>query len=415
MSYVSVFGGQPASPAYVSYRAISLSANATLFWPWNNEDSSSIVARLMDVTPTSGGFTITLPDARQAGNGESMIFRNLGASSFNVFDAGGNGVITVAPGLVYYVYLTDNSTQAGAWANIQFGAAASGQDAAQLAGYGLTVLSALLNVNHPSTTVTTNYTVAATDRAAHFGTSTASGSFTLSLPPVASVTNGFFFMFSNIGTGAVTVDPDSAELIDGLSSISINPGESLIVVNSSAQWFSVGRGRSTTFVQSRLVKSVAGGSNVTLTTTEAGNIIQSYTGLLTANISVIVPTAVGIYFVYNNTTGAFTLTVKTAAGTGVQVTQSKKNIVYCDGTNVVVAIDETTATSFFMADGSAPSPGLAFQADTDTGFWRPGANILGVAAGGVDQFQIDASGANVTGTNLRFKGLPVEALMVVFG
>lgn len=414
-TYVNPFGGQPASPAYVAYRAVSLSANLTLFWPWNNNNSTNITARLMNVTPTSGGFIITLPSAAQAGNGESIIFRNLGSSSYTVNDAGGNGVITVAPGLVYYVYLTDNSTTAGVWANIQFGAAASGQDAVQLAGNGLTVITALLNVNHPSTTVINDYDVLTTDRAAHFATTAAAGAFTLRLPMVATATNGFFFMFTNIGTGTVVIDPNGGELIDNQSTISIAPGESLIVVCSGSQWFSVGRGRSTTFVQSRLVKSVAGGVNVTLTTTEAGNIIQSYTGLLTANIAVIVPTAVAIYFPYNNTTGAFSLTVKTAAGSGVQVTQGKKTIVYCDGTNVVDADDETTTTSIFMADGSAPSPGLPFQADTDTGIWRPGNNVLGIAAGGVDQAQFDSSGVNVTGTSIRLKSADLLTLMLVYG
>lgn len=414
-SYTTPFGGQPASPAYVTYRAVALTGNLTLFWPWNNGDSADVVARLMNVTPTSGGFVITMPPANQASNGESTIIRNLGASSFTVADAAGGGIITVAPGLVYYVYTTDNTTVAGTWANIQFGAAASGQDAAQLAGKGLTVITALLNLNHPSTTVLNGFNITTTDRASHFATSSVTGAFTITMDPAATLGNGFFYMFSNIGTGAVIIDPNAGELIDNALSISIAPGESLIVVCSGTQFYSVGRGRSTIFVQSRLVKSVAGASNVTLTTTEAGNIIQSYTGVLTGNIAVIVPTAVGIYFVFNNTTGAFTLTVKTAAGTGVQVTQGKKNIVYCDGTNVVVAIDENVATSFFMADGSAPSPGLAFQADVDTGFWRPGANTLGIAAGGVDQFQLDASGANVTGSSLRIKGTDIIALLVTLG
>jgi len=163
------------------------------------------------------------------------------------------------------------------------------------------------------------------------------------------------------------------------------------------------------------VKSVAGSSNVTLTTTEASNIIQSYTGILTGNISVIVPTAVAIYFVGNGTTGAFTLTVKTATGTGIQVTQGKKTILHCDGTNVVDSDDENVITSFFMADGSAPSPGLAFQGDVDTGLYRPGANRLGFSAGGVAQAEAEASGFSVTGNRLSVDGQDVRALVLVYG
>lgn len=90
-----------------------------------------------------------------------------------------------------------------------------------------------------------------------------------------------------------------------------------------------------TAIAGRLSKSVAGSSNVTLTTAEARNMIHEYTGALTGNISVIVPTASGLYFVYNNTSGSYTLTVKTSAGTGIAVTQGQRAILACDGTNVV--------------------------------------------------------------------------------
>lgn len=416
MTYVNPFGGQPASPAYVGYRAFALAANVVLYWPWNNNDSSEVVARLMDVTPSSGSLTITLPSALEAGKGESVIVRNLGGSSFNILDNSGGVVAVVPPSSVYFIYLTDNTTAAGTWRAIMFGAAGSSVDAAALAGAGLTVVGSLLALNLQVTEVSNDYTVDETsDRATHFATTTSSGAFTLTLPAASIAGDGFFFMLSNVGTGTVTIDPDGSETIDGTSTLSIAPGESLIVNCSGSAWYSVGRGRSVVFVQTRLVKSVAGSSDVTLTVTEAGNIIQSYTGVLTGSINVIVPTSVAIYFVYNNTTGAFTLTVKTAAGTGVQVTQTKKTIVYCDGTNVVDADDETITTSFSMADGSAPSPGLAFQADPDTGFYRPGANRLGFSADGVAQAEANTDGFKVVGNKLDVQGQDVRQLALVYG
>jgi hypothetical protein len=71
-----------------------------------------------------------------------------------------------------------------------------------------------------------------------------------------------------------------------------------------------------------------------LTTVQAATSIINLTGALTANINLIVPTATGKWLIANNTTGAFTVTVKTAAGTGVKVTQGIANQYYCDGTNV---------------------------------------------------------------------------------
>lgn len=86
-----------------------------------------------------------------------------------------------------------------------------------------------------------------------------------------------------------------------------------------------------------LNKSVAGASNVSLTTVEAGNGIFLFTGVITANIAVIVPAASKYWVVANRTTGNFSVTVKTAAGTGVVIPQGLAVVVYCDGTNVFLA------------------------------------------------------------------------------
>jgi hypothetical protein len=89
-----------------------------------------------------------------------------------------------------------------------------------------------------------------------------------------------------------------------------------------------------------LSKSVAGGTDVTLTALETRNEILEFTGTLTANINVIVPVIPWEWVVYNATAGAFTLTVKPASGTGVAVTQGKRAILYADGTNVVGALTD---------------------------------------------------------------------------
>lgn len=86
-----------------------------------------------------------------------------------------------------------------------------------------------------------------------------------------------------------------------------------------------------------LSKSVAGNANVTLTTVEAGNGILVFTGALTGNIAVIVPNVSKYWVVANRTTGNFSLTVKTAAGSGVVIPSSLAVVVYCDTTNVALA------------------------------------------------------------------------------
>jgi hypothetical protein len=90
-------------------------------------------------------------------------------------------------------------------------------------------------------------------------------------------------------------------------------------------------------------------ADVTLTTTQAQNAIYQVTGTLTGNRSLIIPAAAGskLLLVYNNTAGAFSLTVKKATGTGVTVQQGKRAILYYDGTNVVdVIASAATSTSY---------------------------------------------------------------------
>lgn len=88
----------------------------------------------------------------------------------------------------------------------------------------------------------------------------------------------------------------------------------------------------------RLVKNVAGGADVTFTTAEASNLFIELQGTLTANINCNMPAGVRHNFIFNNTAGAFVPTIKTAAGTGIQVEQGCRELLECDGTNVVNAI-----------------------------------------------------------------------------
>jgi hypothetical protein len=83
-----------------------------------------------------------------------------------------------------------------------------------------------------------------------------------------------------------------------------------------------------------LVKSVAGGANVTLTSVEWQYKLFSFTGTLTASISVIVPNKSRLFVVHNNTTGSYSLTVKTVAGVGFPVPQGQRVVLECDAVDV---------------------------------------------------------------------------------
>ena len=91
-----------------------------------------------------------------------------------------------------------------------------------------------------------------------------------------------------------------------------------------------------------LAKSVAGSANVTLTsnnadpTAEASNKVIEFTGALTGNIYVFIPAVESNYIFYNNTSGAYTLTIAPTghAANGSAITQGAHTIQYCTGTAV---------------------------------------------------------------------------------
>lgn len=93
-------------------------------------------------------------------------------------------------------------------------------------------------------------------------------------------------------------------------------------------------------------------SNVVLTTAEgttdeARAAVLKVQGALAANVNIIAPNLQKTYIVSNNTSGAFTLGIKTASGTAVVIPQGSAAQVFCDGNDVfrIVGVTDTTATN----------------------------------------------------------------------
>lgn len=73
------------------------------------------------------------------------------------------------------------------------------------------------------------------------------------------------------------------------------------------------------------------------TSDEARKAILALTGTLTGDRTIIIPSTSKVYFFRLATTGAYTVTVKTATGTGVVLSSSNVNCVVCDGTDCYFA------------------------------------------------------------------------------
>jgi microcystin-dependent protein len=116
------------------------------------------------------------------------------------------------------------------------------------------------------------------------------------------------------------------------------------------------------FVAGYLSKSVAGSSNVTLTTanasatSEASNKVLEFTGELTGNITVFVPAKENNYVIYNNTSGSFTLDIAPTGhgANSATITQGSHTLIYSTSTKCVdmLAANVGTSSTTYIGDGS---------------------------------------------------------------
>ena len=359
-SFTNTFGGTVVYPADVSYRAVALTANVTLTWPTELATNTNVVASIMDVTPSGAGLTIRMPDATQASVGQTALFFNVGASSFTVADNSGNTIQTIAAGQAWQIYLTGNTTVNGTWRPIQYGAGTSSASASALAGAGLKAITTTLNQSAPTTLLSADYTLTSVDRARVIIWNGGAGTFTM--PSAATAGNDWFFDARNSGTGGLTIQPSGGELINGQANLVFNPGDSARIITDGINFYTIGYGQSSTFSFDYVSISLTGETSpYTLSGTNLNRIAYQFSGILTANMQIIVPNTIQQYWIRNTTTGSYTLTVKTASGTGVAVVQNGAAIMYCDGTNVVEADTNNLSSPVAVSQGGtgATSAGTA--------------------------------------------------------
>lgn len=406
MSFNSPFTGQIIQPVDVSFRAITLSVTTTLSWPINGSDTDNAAARIMNVTATAGSLLLKMPPANQTSVGQDALIRNVGATTFTVADYSGNTIVAVASGEAKYIYITTNANESGTWGVISFGVGSSSADAATLAGYGLKAISTTLNQSHTVQTFSSNYTALSSDRAASYIWTGGSG--TLGITSASTLGNDWFFMVRNAGTGTLTVTP-AGGLINGAASIALQPADSAFVVCSGSAFFTVGLGRSTQFNFTQLTKAVVNGA-YTLTSSEASNVVQKYTGTLTGNVTVTLPQTVQVYYITNQTDGGgpgYQITFTTGAGGATAtIPAGQQVILLCDSVNLLNASTIAAgAINVSLVDGTAGAPSLNFANETSTGIYRPGSGEFGIAVLGAKYFGLTTTGLSITGTGTFSNGV----------
>lgn len=390
-TYSNPYTGQTINPSQVGYESLTISVDTTLEWPING-NVSDVVANIIEVTATVSGLKLIMPPASSVSEGQSALIRNIGSNPFTVVKSDGSTIISVASGIAEYIYVTDNTTDAGDWSAVTFGAGTSSANAADLAGYGLTALSTTLNQSYSVRNIFSAYTLLPSDRAAFLVWT--SGAGTMTMPSAASVGNNWFVMIRNGGTGILDIAMSGTDTIDGQNGTQLQINESFVVVSNGTNWNTFGYGQSAEFFFTILSKVVTGGT-VTLTAAESSNVIQEYTGVLTSNCEIILPPTVQLYSFQNKTTGSFTLTFKTGAvgASYVLLPQNQTVIAICDGTNVYNAQSATiTGGNITLDNGTALNPSLSFLGDTNTGLFLAGSGDLGFAIGGVQGMNLNSFG-----------------------
>jgi hypothetical protein len=398
MSYVSPFTGDVIQPTDVSFRAVTLSANIQLEWPINGNATDDYVARIMQVTATSAGLAMWMPPANQSSVGNDILIRNVGANSFTVKDyAGTNTIITVAAGEAKYIYITANPNEQGTWGIISFGTGSSSADAATLAGYGLLAITTTLNQSHPVITFSSSYTAIDTDRAQMYAWTGGAG--TLTLTAASTLGNNWFMFLRNAGTGTLTVAGSGGNTINGSASVLFQPDDSAIIVCTGTTFYTVGLGKSTQFAFTQLTKAVTSGS-YTLTSAEASNVIQKYTGALTGNVTITIPATVQVYYIVNATTGAYSVTLTTGGGgTTAVLTTSTQATLVCDSVNIYNANTILAGSSTIsLQNGTVTNPSLTFASETSTGIYRAASGQFNTAVLGVLVSTLSATGLTIAGT-----------------
>lgn len=145
------------------------------------------------------------------------------------------------------------------------------------------------------------------------------------------------------------------------------------------------------FGGSLVINVVAASGTIALTLTQYQNLTITFSGLLTSNVNYQIPSGVGgNFYFFNNTTGAFTVTISSAgAGSSIVLPQGKVANAICDGTNVVfpnapVAPGGSNTQLQYNASGLlAGASNLLFNGSTALAIGTTGTPITATVTGAV--------------------------------
>jgi hypothetical protein len=237
-SYVEVFGGNAVRPAQPSFEALTIAANTALYWPLEVTEGVPLVAAQINVTATTTNLQLQMPPGNTGSVGVQTIISNVGSNTFTVTDQAGNQIAQIATTQAWIIALEDNSTANGTWSALQLASTTSSAVASALAGAGLQANGSQLQTIWNTASLSANTAITPTYRSTLIVWTGAGG--TLQLNASATLTPGWFCAVTNEGSGAVTLSTTGGETINGGGSITIQPGNSGIVICEAGAFNTVG-------------------------------------------------------------------------------------------------------------------------------------------------------------------------------
>lgn len=193
------------------------------------------------------------------------------------------------------------------------------------------------------------FTVVAADNLSFFLVGSSGSPYAITLTAAATLGNGFSCVFKTSGTNALIIVPNGAELINGVSSLTLSPGDTCFLYCTGAAFHSVVVPGA--FVPTTYDNDQSQASTAATVVGSSSTVLQSLSTTLAAGDRLIVTGFAQL--TKGGTGGATTLGVSRSAGSGVFYDGSTQ--AYATDLEQLAATTRTLATSAIFKAASATS------------------------------------------------------------